>query len=262
MFQSSRLIIGFAIGLVLSALVWISLEGVSASSWDAMSPSTCLATDTCFCEGVQMQESLRQPANTVSSFGFVLVGLLIMAASLGIAGRSTWFIPIYGVALGFMAVIVGIGSAFYHASLTFTGQFFDILGMYLMASFVLVYPLQRLYSLSYRNSIALYITLNLILTGLQILIPDLRRYTFAIVLIVGLVVEFVYLRRHPIITARWLYVGLGLFTLAYGIWILDNSHALCAPDSLLQGHAIWHLLGACATGCLFLYYASEEGNRI
>lgn len=209
-----------------------------------------------------MEEALRQPANTVSSFGFVLVGLLIAAASLGLAGKPVRLIPVYGIALGLMAAIVGLGSAYYHASLTFTGQFFDILGMYLMASFVLVYALQRLYTLSYRNSIALYITLNLLLTGLQILIPDLRRNTFAIVLIVGLVVEFVYLRRHPIIVARWLYIGLGLFALAYVIWIVDNSRLVCLPDSLLQGHAIWHLLGACATGCLFLYYASEESVEV
>jgi hypothetical protein len=258
MTQSSRLVIGFVAGLILSALVWMSLASVSAATWDAMQPSTCLATGTCFCESVQMGESLRQPANAISSFGFVLVGLLIAAASLGLTRPSAKLLPTYGVALGLMAVIVGLGSAFYHASLTFTGQFFDILGMYLMASFVLVYALQRLYNLSSRNSILLYVVLNLLLTGLQILIPDLRRYTFAIVLIVGLIAEFIYLRRHPIITARWLYLGLGLFALAYVIWILDNSHTLCAPDSFLQGHAIWHLLGACATGCLFLYYASEE----
>lgn len=252
-----RLVIGVVTGLVLALLAWLSLAGVAAETWDAMPPSTCLATGTCFCEAVQMQEAVRQPANTVSSFAFVLVGLLIAAASLSLE-KTKRLIPLYGAALGIMAVIVGLGSAFYHASLTFLGQFFDILGMYLMASFVLVYALQRLYHVSDRSSIALYIGLNVILTVLQILIPDLRRYTFAIVLILGLVVEFIYLRRNPTITARWLYVGLALFALAYGIWILDNSHTLCTPDSLLQGHAVWHVLGAIATGCLFLYYASED----
>ena len=259
MSQAYRLVIGFVAGIVLIALAWISLAGVSAATWDAMQPSTCLAAGTCFCEAVHMNEALRQPANTVSSFGFVVVGLLIAAASLGLR-KSARLVPLYGVALGIMTAIVGVGSAYYHASLTFTGQFFDILGMYLMASFVLIYALQRLYNLSNRNSIALYVVMNVFLTGLQVVIPDLRRYTFAIVLVVGLIVEFVYLRRTPMIAARWLYIGLGLFALAYVIWILDNSHLLCLPDSLLQGHAVWHLLGAIATGCLYLYYASEESK--
>lgn len=257
--QSYYLGVGLVFGFVLTALTWMSLTGVSALTWDRMQPATCLAAGTCFCEAVHVDEVVRQPSNTVSSFGFVLVGLLIVTASLGLVSSVSKLISLYGIALGLMVVIVGLGSAYYHASLTFTGQFFDILGMYLMASFVLMYAVQRLYGLSFRRSIALYVLLNICLTGMQILIPDLRRYTFAIVLVVGLIVEFMYLKRHPIITARWLYMGLGLFAFAYVIWILDNSRILCVPDSLLQGHAVWHLLGACATGCLFLYYASEAG---
>lgn len=250
------LLAGLVIGLVLSGIAWAILTGIPSATWEAMARSTCLATDTCFCERVHLDESLRQPANTVSSFGFVLVGAWIAAASL-LLTSSQRLSSLYGVALGSMTIIVGLGSAYYHASLTFTGQFFDILGMYLTASFVLMYALERLYGLTSRTAVIGYLGINLILTIAQIVIPDLRRSAFAIVLVVGLLVEFVYLRRKPPLNARWLAIGLSLFALAYGIWMLDNSHTLCAPEHWLQGHAIWHVLGAISTGCLFIYYCSE-----
>jgi hypothetical protein len=33
---------------------------------------------------------------------------------------------------------------------------------------------------------------------------------------------------------------------------------LCDPDSLLQGHAVWHLLCAGTTGSIYLYHRSER----
>jgi hypothetical protein len=42
--------------------------------------------------------------------------------------------------------------------------------------------------------------------------------------------------------------------LAFVIWILDRERVLCAPESLLQGHAVWHILGAIAAVCLFRSY--------
>jgi hypothetical protein len=43
------------------------------------------------------------------------------------------------------------GSAFYHASLTFVGQFFDVMGMYFIASFIMLYNISRLKSLNGKN---------------------------------------------------------------------------------------------------------------
>lgn len=233
------------------------LANTPAATWGAMQPATCLATGGCFCEGVRVDDPLRQPANTWSSLGFVVAGIYIAAASIPLP-RPSRLIPLYRVAFGLMAVIVGVGSAYYHASLTFIGQFFDILGMFLISSFVLVYAVQRWRGWSNTRSIAVYAGFNLILTLLQIAIPDLRRYTFAVVLIIGLLMEYIYHRqRKPVIAVHWLHLGLAIFALAYGIWILDNSRVVCDPASILQGHALWHLLGAVATVCLFRYYASE-----
>ena len=78
-------------------------------------------------------------------------------------------------------------------------------------------------------------------------------------LIAGIGFELYYeISRKPDITRYWFNSGLLLFAVAYGIWITDNTRFICVADSLLQGHAIWHILGALSSGMLYLYYASEK----
>lgn len=57
---------------------------------------------------------------------------------------------------------------------------------------------------------------------------------------------------------RWWLAGAVAFVAAYYIWLTGTAdHPWCDPDSLVQSHAIWHLLGAAATWCFFLYFRSE-----
>jgi len=40
---------------------------------------------------------------------------------------------------------------------------------------------------------------------------------------------------------------LALFALSLGIWTLDITHVVCAPDNhIITGHSLWHLLNATA----------------
>jgi len=165
----------------------------------------------------------------------------------------------YTTIMGVSSIIVGIGSAFYHASLTFVGQFFDVFGMFLLAAFMLVYAWERIWNLRLTTTLSLYLALNLFLSWLQIVIPDTRRYVFAVVLIFALAFEYYFrLKRKPQIEARWLWIGTGLLTIAYMIWILDNMRIVCFENSVLQGHAVWHILGAASVLFLHRYYVSEN----
>ena len=165
----------------------------------------------------------------------------------------------YSFSMGLSSIIIGVGSAFYHASLTFIGQFLDVFGMFLLAAFMLVYALERILTLRFATTLSLYLILNLFLSWFQIAIPDTRRYVFAIVLIVALLFEYYYRRIvKPNIEVKWLALGIGLLAVAYIIWILDNTRIVCFANSLIQGHAIWHILGAVAVLFLHRYYVSEK----
>ena len=63
-------------------------------------------------------------------------------------------------------------------------------------------------------------------------------------------------RRAPVSSHLFL-LGLAANLLAFAIWILDQTRTVCAPESLWQGHAAWHLLGAVAVGFSYAYYRSE-----
>ena len=51
-------------------------------------------------------------------------------------------------------------------------------------------------------------------------------------------------------------MSLASILVAFAIWNASKAW-LCQPRSLVQGHAIWHLLGAVSAYFLYRYYASE-----
>jgi hypothetical protein len=90
---------------------------------------------------VSANPPIRQPnpatANTVSSLGFVFSGALMFLhinAPTQAACRQLFLHD------GHRLHHHRVGSAFYHASLTFIGQFFDVFGMFLLASSCLSTP--------------------------------------------------------------------------------------------------------------------------
>jgi hypothetical protein len=62
-------------------------------------------------------------------------------------------------------------------------------------------------------------------------------------------------KRRP-----WFWAGLGSFGVAFIVWNLSRTDGVwCDPASLLQGHALWHLLTAVSVGC-FYRYLRDEGS--
>ncbi|NNC74799.1 MAG: hypothetical protein HKN93_04730 [Acidimicrobiia bacterium] len=59
----------------------------------------------------------------------------------------------------------------------------------------------------------------------------------------------------------WFWVGVASFLTAYAIWLTGtDDHEWCRPDSLLQAHAIWHLLSALATWGFFKFLRTERST--
>lgn len=222
-------------------------------SWQDWQQANCMPH--CFCEAVAQNKLLRQPTNTFSSFAFVFAGTFILFAK-----QNEKRLPeIYKIILGAAAIFIGIGSAFYHASLTFVGQFFDVFGMYLLVVFIFAYACQRLFRFKKPTTLTIYFGLNFIFALSLVYVPETRRYLFAFVLLTGLVIEIFARRTQKIlIETKWWNHGFALFAVAFLIWIIDNKRIICDPQSFIQGHALWHLLGAIATLLLYLYYSSEK----
>jgi hypothetical protein len=219
--------------------------------WSDWSQATCMP-DRCFCEAIG-DGAIRQPANAWSSLAFCVVAVLVALEIPKLKGRG--ITPLQAWCFAVAAFVVGAGSAFYHASLTFLGQWFDVEGMYLLALVGVCANIDVLRPGKPKLYLPLYFGINAVMGVLLATIPFMRRYAFfaAIIGIVAteLVVHRRGLRDWP---PRPLYTAIALMAVAFGIWALDLTHILCAPHSWLQGHAVWHVLGACATYALWRYY--------
>jgi dihydroceramidase len=224
----------------------------SSLAWASWRPATCLP-DECFCEGLR-DSLIRQPANTWSSLAFVVVALWIAARlSRGVRSERTVLAGAEpGLFLGAL-VLVGLGSAFYHASLTFVGQVFDVSGMYLVATFILLHRLGPRWGVPPLASVVGFVLANGVLMAAQVTTPSLRRIVFGVLLVAALAVEW----RSSRVGRTWLAAGAGLMALAFAIWFIDRRRLVCDPGSLIQGHAAWHLLGALAAACLYRSYEAE-----
>ena len=245
-----------ALTLLSVAAIWLLLSALGPD-WSAYAPATCTAT-RCFCEFPRTGALIMQPANSWSSYGYAFVGFLMIVLSQGRGWRSgfhkaaaSWF--------GVTAIFVGLGSVLLHATLTLWGQFFDVMGMYLTSGFMLVSAVARWRNMSVRSVVLLYLSVVGTLLAVLYLVPEVRRSLFAVVLIAAIALEMIFARprRHQVRVSYYL-LGIVIKAVAFTIWNLDQHGLVCAPESLFQGHAVWHLLGATSLWFTFLYYRSER----
>lgn len=211
-----------------------------------------------FCEAAR-EGHVLQPANTFSNTGFVLAGLVIAwhARTVRLGGLAT--------AYACLVVLLGPASAAMHATQSALGGHLDLLSMYLVASFAAAYASMRWWR---RDRLFFWQLFSLMVAGCELVgllgddVPVVQQsgnLAFAALLLVAVVVEVRIWRRStgPRADLRWGAAALAAILLAFAIWNATRTR-WCDPDSLLQGHAVWHLLGAAAAYLLFRFWASEE----
>lgn len=219
-----------------------------------------------FCEAAR-PGAVRQPANAFSNAGFVAAGLVVAwhagrPSALGavLTGRLA-------TAYACVVVLLGPASAAMHATQTALGGHLDLLSMYLVASFAAAYALTRVARRGPAFFALLFLGLVLVceLVGLYPrevpVVVFAGNVAFAVLLATAITLEVRLARRGRTRTdLRWGGAALLVMLVAFAIWNA-SQHGLCDPDSLLQGHAVWHLLGAVSAYLLFRLWASEEPSQ-
>lgn len=153
-----------------------------------------------------------------------------------------------------------------HASQSSLGGRLDTTSMYLLASFAAAYAIARHRRSAGAGFAATFVALLLAceLIGLWStplpVVMSAGNLVFGLLLLTALGLETTMARRSDrTIDLRWGQAGLASMVVAFVIWNgAKQGTPFCDPDSLVQGHAIWHLLGAVAAYCLFRLYSSER----
>lgn len=259
--RQSIFTITLAFSVVLIVLFFIALFNGLLGEWSHTGDDFCEASRP----GI-----VKQPANTVSNIGFVIAGLAAawqlsrnrFAQTQNVFNQSNFTATFFSC----MAVFLGPASMAMHATETRLGGFLDMLSMYLIAAFTASYAMQRFFKYSSAVFTVVFSAIVLFCVYAQHLpikppvVGFFGSFLFAVFIGVTIVFEslnsFVRKYDHEI---KWGIFSLSSLLIAFLIWNLERRvDAFCDPHSLIQGHAIWHLLDALAVYFLFRFYVSEH----
>lgn len=209
-----------------------------------------------WCES-QLCSWVVEPANTWSNLAYVIAGLALWWLG---ARRREPILRLFGIA----EIVVGVSSFVYHMSFTGVLQVFDFFGMYVFTQLLIGLNLVRLGWLSRERFWPVY---GASVLGLTALTVALRFTPFPIqgivfVLILGIVATEWMQAPAPGLDRRLFVAALATLTVAAGFSAADVTGAFCDPDDhFVQGHAIWHVLGAISLVLAAFFYAGVPGLR-
>lgn len=255
---ASPLFVSVVCSAVLFAVGWNGWPGVVGSSGME------------FCEELA-SGMIKQPANAWSNVGFMVAGIGVGMHAAGVAAgrrlprarnRMTGN-PLYPILYATAAALVGPMSLALHASATTWGGKIDILSMFAWASFCVVYAGARLQGLSDTQFVRGFVAVLALLTTVFLAspIPGSGSVLFGVAVTAFGILEAWNWRRHPEvgIDRRWLFATIAIFGTALFIWWMSRTgNPWCDPHSLLQGHAVWHVLNSFAMVTVYVYFCSEE----
>lgn len=260
--QYREALVGLAVVLVFAALMG-GAAGPSGAEWPG-GESGCIEAGECDCEAPR-GEGPTQPANTVSNLAFVVVGLAVLVrigrdrgrlSALDHAGHSS----LYRGVFGFVAVFLGIGSAAFHGSLTEWGGWLDLVSMFAVITFVIAFDLAVLRGWSGRRFFGVFSISLASLALVQWPLDNSRgKFVFGALLAVALAIEGALAAAHIDRDRRWLWGSLVTYGIAQVVWLSSRSEGpWCDPDSLVQGHALWHVLAAVSVALIYVYLRIER----
>ena len=247
---------------------------LDSSVWEGMVVSQSALTVE-YCEFNHPERFFHQPVNTYSNLIYFFYGMVVFQLGLkdwkAFTNREANTVrkfPYLSLLLAANFIYLSIGSAFFHSSLTWMGQRMDMNATYGLTLSLIGIGLVQVSvkkELSSRMQFGIVGGLLLLIASflplaLQISSSILLPSLFLILLVLAIINYFQYpTQRIPILG------GLSFILLAVAIQIraLDVAKVNCDPMSIWQGHALWHLLTATSSLCMYFYFQRvKNGNRL
>ena len=263
---------------VVSVLIWLVKFNPAGNFWGTIETpkAQCEAYDvdqlrtlTSLSPAIYDQKKLdrliREPQNTFSNLPYLTIGLAVFLAA------RRWLTQAWGLGCMFL----GIGSGLYHASLLPEWRLIDILGVY-VALFGLIAigvdsGLKARATPRREFATAGLIWIAAFWAGIHrndIRIAGFKLFDSTYVVVIGVALGSIlalgaYLRTSH---KRRYFLALGALTLAAPLAFAGGlgdrfGGFLANPDAMIQGHSIWHALGAIALLAAYEVFASTGYDR-
>jgi hypothetical protein len=194
---------------------------------------------------------IAEPANTWSNLAYVVAAVALYAVARRESSRTLrFFAP--------AALAVGLCSFAYHASVAFTTQVLDFFGMYFYFLLLLALNFVRL---GWLPAATLFRALVPGIFGFTLLTVGIAHTGLPVQGIIGVLVaatlltEYLASRARAVPTHRFFWTTLAFIAVAFACSAADASRLWCDPSNhLIQGHALWHALGAAALFASYFHY--------
>lgn len=186
---------------------------------------------------------INEPANTWSNLLFLLIGLWLWKKITNPIVQS----------FGLIVFIMGCLSAIYHATNNLLTQYFDFIGIVLMASFLLAFVSRRIRNQKQKSFDQYYwffLSLNLFI----LLFLGVLKIPLQLMMLINMVPVF-FAELYCIFVLKktrkvyFFAASFGVLILAQVFAQIDLRRIYCEPSNMiLHGHVIWHCLCAVAMG--------------
>ena len=234
--------------------------------------------NTCFCEEFSKKDvdknapGVRQPVNTW--FNLYAIGTSFLVAlfvyldrkkfSSGGAPnliRSTSLIADLYI---FAVLFLGLGSMWFHASITKWGGILDGVSMYVYASFLAFYTVRRFWDsdlffwLGYFGTVVLFTILH------AVGVPSVINIIVLVVAYIGLEV-YIWVRTGKIMQGKtgtvvlWICASVSILLATFFWKFSQTGEFMCDPKSFFQPHGLlWHPLAGLMAVLLYFYWRAAD----
>jgi len=206
-----------------------------------------------FCERKTINNKISQPVNALSAISLLIVAILVIVTKNTIV-LTPLFKKLFAITLSFMAITTFL--AHKNPTNKFLGRL-DIYSMIIFVNFIILANITIIRKISDKQLLLLFLALTILST---ILFKYLNLSIFIILMLI-LIVSFtsIIFSNKLIKKDIYIYTSGIVFLVALIVWKYSKTgQKLCNPSSLIQGHAIWHILCAISIFLMLKFYQSIE----
>ena len=199
--------------------------------WSSFSPATCFP-DQCNCE-LTRDALIRQPSAFWSSFAYLFAAVLIIRE---IEKKSIELKMWAGV-----CSLMGLSSLFGHASFINLALALDFASIILVLSFFALLNLMRQFKQGFFSIFICFLIYYFSLFAAMYYMSKWPKIFFCLMIFAFSLGDILRNWGIRFLKNRNLQISLGVLLVSFGMFLVDEFHIGCEPESWFQWHSMWHI---------------------